>query len=129
MATKAHTPTPSDPAQLADYRPVKLRTRYDGWTAERQRTFLARLAETGSISDACRHAGVSTRSAYKLRRRPDAQTFATAWDRALQLATLRFTTIDFAREVKGTPAARPIGSADSVNLMPTQREHPQRISR
>jgi len=93
---------PTEPAQLADYRPVTVRARHDGWTAERQRTFLTLLAETGSISEACIHAGVSSRSAYKLRQRPDATAFAKAWGEALRLATLRLTTIAFERAVKGT---------------------------
>lgn len=93
---------PAEPAQLADYRPVRIRARHDGWTADRQRKFLTVLAETGSISEACIHAGVSSRSAYRLRQRPDAAAFARAWDEALRLATLRLTTIAFERAVKGT---------------------------
>ena len=65
------------PAFLADYRPVVgQRTRHDGWTAERQRTFLTVLAETGCISEACSEAGVSSRSAYRLRQLPHAKAFA-----------------------------------------------------
>lgn len=93
----------ADPTLLADYRPVRLkRTRSDGWTAERQRKFLIALAETGSISEACGGAGVSSRSAYRLRQRADAKSFAEAWDRALRLATIRLTTVAFERALKGT---------------------------
>ena len=91
------------PAILADYRPVpQSAARHDGWTAERQRRFLTVLAETGCISEACGQAGVSSRSAYRLRQRADAAAFATAWDQALRLATLRLTTVAFERAVKGT---------------------------
>ena len=94
---------PDEPTNLADYRPVAgQRTRHDGWTAERQRTFLTVLAETGCISDACVRSGVSSRSAYRLRQRADAAAFANAWDQALRLATLRLTTLAFERAVKGT---------------------------
>lgn len=93
----------SEPAFLADYRPVeRARVRHDGWTVERQRIFLVVLAETGCISEACGQAGVSSRSAYRLRQHPDAKAFADAWDQALRLATLRLTTIAFERAVKGT---------------------------
>ena len=92
-------PTPPQPDTLPV---VPLRTRHDGWTAERQRTFLTVLAETGCISDACSLAGVSSRSAYRLRQRPDAAAFAAAWDQALRLATLRLTTIAYERAIKGT---------------------------
>ena len=102
MATKPATPIPAEPAQLADYRPVKLAKRSNGWTAERQRKFLTVLAETGCISEACTQAGVSSRSAYRLRQRTDAQSFARAWDQALRLATVRLTTIAFERAVRGT---------------------------
>jgi hypothetical protein len=88
-------------APLADYQPVALRARSDGWTAERQRKFLAVLAETGCISDACIHAGVSSRSAYRLRQRPDARAFADAWDDALRIAAARLVAIAFDRAIKG----------------------------
>jgi len=103
LPAHAEPQTHADPTPLpTDLPVVELRTRHDGWTAERQRTFLTVLAETGCISDACCLAGVSSRSAYRLRQRPDAAAFAAAWDQALRLATLRLTTIAFERAVKGT---------------------------
>ena len=81
---------------------VPLRVRHDGWTAERQRIFLTLLAETGSVTLACIDAGVSSRSAYRLRARPDATAFAAAWDHALKLATVRLTTLAFERATRGT---------------------------
>lgn len=82
---KPTDPTPSGaPVALADYRPVTgQRTRHDGWTAERQRIFLTVLAETGCISEACTNAGVSSRSAYRLRQRADAAAFANECSSAL----------------------------------------------
>ncbi len=86
MATKlrAHAAAPvpdDDPAHLADYQPVTLhRQRHDGWTAERQRTFLIALAETGCISEACRLTGITTRSAYRLRGHALGTAFAEGWD-------------------------------------------------
>ena len=82
--------------------PVPVRVRHDGWTAERQRAFLTVLAETGSITHACIDAGVSSRSAYRLRARPDAAAFAEAWDQALKIATVRLTTLAFERATRGT---------------------------
>lgn len=94
---------PADPTFLADYRPVpRKRTRADGWTARRQREFLTVLAETGCVSEACIKAGVSSRSAYRLRQLPGATAFAAGWDQALRLATLRLTTVAFERAMKGT---------------------------
>lgn len=94
--------TNQPPTALANFRPVKVKARHDGWTVARQRKFLIILAETGSISLASRDAGVSARSAYRLRQRPDAQSFAAAWDQALRMATLRLTTLAFERAVTGT---------------------------
>lgn len=63
--------------------PVPLRGRRDGWTVQRQADFLGYLAETGSVMGACEAIGMSRNSAYRLRRRRDAESFAAAWDAAL----------------------------------------------
>jgi hypothetical protein len=63
--------------------PVPTRTRRDGWTVERQADFLGMLAETGSVIGACEAVGISRKSAYQLRARPGATSFAAAWDAAL----------------------------------------------
>lgn len=93
---------PSAAGEPAPYPPVQLRYRHDGWTAERQRDFLTALAETGSISIACAQAGVSSRSAYRLRSHPNGAAFAQAWDIALKLATARLTALAYERATRGT---------------------------
>lgn len=87
---------------IPDFEPARLRPRHDGWTAERQRVFIATLAETGCISDACAVAGISPRSAYRLRGHPQAAGFVEAWDRALAVATGRLASIAFDRAIKGS---------------------------
>ena len=62
--------------------------RRDGWTAQRQLTFLAELARTGSITRAARAAGMSRESAYRLRKRDPHGLFAAAWDRSLKRGAL-----------------------------------------
>ena len=120
MATRLHAavpasepdaalPDPATPAQapdtheaIADYEPVTLhRRRHDGWTAERQRTFLIGLAETGCISEACRLSGITARSAYRLRARKLGARFADAWDQALRYATARLMTLAYERAIRG----------------------------
>ena len=54
-----------------------------GWTARRQADFLGMLAETGSVMGACEAVGMSRKSAYALRARAGAESFAAAWDAAL----------------------------------------------
>ncbi|MEL1251358.1 hypothetical protein [Aurantiacibacter gilvus] len=62
------------------FHPAVPRSRRDGWTVERQCLFLGHLYLTGSVAGAAAAAGMSRMSAYRLRRRPDAQGFAHAWD-------------------------------------------------
>lgn len=92
-------PTDTD---TPDFTPVRTRARFDGWTAERQRIFLTALAESGCISIACHDAGMTARSAYRLRAHPDGASFARAWDHALRLALPRLATIAVDRAVRGS---------------------------
>lgn len=94
-------PTPDATDPLADYTPVTLRARHDGWTAERQRSFLRALADTGCISEAAHATGITPRSAYRLRNHPQGKAFAAAWDQALQLAAARLMTTAYERAIKG----------------------------
>ena len=87
---------------ITDFEPARRRPRHDGWTAERQRMFIATLAETGCISDACVAAGISPKSAYRLRADPRAGAFVEAWDHALVIATGRLASIAFDRAINGS---------------------------
>jgi len=86
--------TPFDGVPLDDSR-----NRLAGWSAERQRLFLANLAETGSVHLASAAARLTARSAYRLRARSPA--FAAAWDTADQLAVGRLSAIAFDRAISG----------------------------
>ena len=72
-----------------------------GWTAERQRKFIEHLALTGAVGEACAAVGVSSSSAYRLRNRAGAESFARAWDSALRLAVTRLGAIALDRAVNG----------------------------
>ncbi len=81
------TPLP-DPLEAEDdplaFTPVPLKNlRHDGWTERRQRDFIAALAAMGSVRHALRAVGKTKQSAYVLRNRPGAESFAAAWDLAL----------------------------------------------
>lgn len=65
------------------FRPVPLRARADGWSEARQCAFLAQLYVTGSVAAAARAVGMTRASAYRLRARPGAESFAAMWDRVL----------------------------------------------
>ena len=84
-----------DDLPLPDFTPVPLsRSRRDGWTVERQRAFIAALARTGVVAAAARAVGMGVTSAYNLRRRAGAESFARAWTLVETEARQRaFTTI------------------------------------
>lgn len=58
-------------------------------TPDLQRAFVLRLAETGIVKSAAAHIGRSLEALYKLRQRPGAEGFASAWDEALGWGVLR----------------------------------------
>ena len=90
-------PAPESPA--FDVAPT--RNQHSGWTAERQRKFIEHLSLTGSVGEAAAIAGVSSRSAYRLRNKAGAESFARAWDAALSLAATRLAAIAFDRALHG----------------------------
>lgn len=71
--------------QASRHTPIA-RPRHDGWTQDKQVTFIMALHRTGNVSRAAAAAGMSRESAYRLRARPTANEFAAAWDRALSCA-------------------------------------------
>jgi hypothetical protein len=66
-----------------DFTPVPVRARRDGWTPERQRRFIAALAQTRSVTRAAGAVGMTREGAYQLRGRAGAAGFAAAWDAVL----------------------------------------------
>ena len=86
-------------ARVPPFLPVPLRARGDGWTPERQARFVGLLAETGSVAEAARRVGLTRESAWRLRRRIGAASFAHAWDAVVALrrgepAAKRKVTLD-----------------------------------
>jgi hypothetical protein len=69
--------------RVPKFTPVPLRYRSDGWTPGRQADFLGMLAETWSVAAAARHVEMTRESAYRLRDKPGAESFAAAWDSIL----------------------------------------------
>jgi hypothetical protein len=75
------------------------RYRHDGWTPDRQATFLQVLGDTGCVTDACRAIGLTTTSAYRVRRRiPE---FAEQWALALRRASVSLEAVAWKRAVDG----------------------------
>jgi hypothetical protein len=90
------SPTPPKPrarrlkAAGIAFVPVRTeRKRHDGWTPARQQAFLVALYATGVVAIAAKSVGMSGRTAYRLRTRPGAASFAAAWDKLLREARQR----------------------------------------
>lgn len=84
MEHKAQYPDPDEDDLLA-FTPVPmLRKRANGWTPERQRRFIYALQIMGSVGPAVRAVGMGRASAYRLRERAGAESFAEAWDIAFE---------------------------------------------
>lgn len=95
-----YTPVGEDSAPR--FTPVPLqRHRHDGWTPERQKAFIQVLTVTGQVATACRAVGMSRKSAYKLLERPDAASFAQAWQAALTEGRQRMLDQLLARAING----------------------------
>lgn len=84
------TPSPAaEPEDPLVFTPVPITARHDGWTADRQRAFIAVLASHGGVAAAARAMGMTPQTARRLRTRPDAESFARAWDAAIEEGRLR----------------------------------------
>ena len=94
-------PAPSPFAFVRTFNPVFTRNRHDGWKPQKQIAFINALAESGCVADACRRVGMSTESAYALKRRYDAIDFRLTWDAALDYAVKRLSDAALSRAIHG----------------------------
>jgi hypothetical protein len=73
-----------DPSNHIAFDPVpRQRARRRGWSEARQRGFIFALSRCGSVRAAARAVGMSPRSAYALLDARGADSFAAAWDQAI----------------------------------------------
>jgi len=86
---------------LPAFEPVPRKFRHDGWTPERQKAFIAALADTGSVKRAARAVNMSPEGAYWLRRQPGSETFRRAWEAALDFGVQRLKDEAFDRALNG----------------------------
>lgn len=89
--------------KAADFEPVPLRYRHDGWTPDRQLEFIEALADCGCVDSAARAVGMARSSAYALRRRHDAQAFRLAWDAAEDISIACLSSAAMSRAINGVP--------------------------
>ncbi|HEY0598094.1 hypothetical protein [Sphingopyxis sp.] len=82
------------------------RNRADGWTADAQANFIRALEAMGSVGQAAKAVGMGRRSAYRLRERPGAASFADAWDRAISMGRTHQFGIAMDRAINGVTIVR-----------------------
>lgn len=87
------SPDPLNPdltGMLFDFTPVPLeRVQANGLSPLVQKRFIYALSVMGSVGTAARAVGMGRVSAYRLREREGADSFATAWDNAIRLGRTR----------------------------------------
>ncbi len=86
---------------LPEFTPVPRKYRHDGWTPERQRAFIAALADTGSVSRAAAMVNMAQTNCYTLRRAAGAESFRRAWEAALDFGVARLKDVAFERAIDG----------------------------
>lgn len=98
-------PSPDQRPPLLAFTPVPRKCRrVDGWTPERQRAFIAALADTGSVTAAARAVNMSHATAYDLYNHPEGASFRAAWNHALSLGVQRLKDGAMERAINGVPS-------------------------
>ena len=93
------------------------RHRADGWTPDTQANFIRALS--GSVGKAARAVGMGRASAYRLRERSHAASFAAAWDSAISMGRMHQFSVAMDRALNGVTIVRVLkGGAIDVSSGP-----------
>ncbi len=104
---------PPDDDPLLGFTPVPhTAPRSNSITADKQRAFIAELAACGIVTQAARKIGKSVEALYKLRNRPGAEGFRTAWEEAIDRGVARLEDTALARALEGEE--RPLVSRGEI---------------
>jgi hypothetical protein len=95
------------------FTPVPVRAQHNGWSPDLQFRFILALARGAGPQEAARGVGKTRQSAYLLRNRPGAESFAAAWLRAASFSTSALSAI-------GSPGASAVG-IDTILVPRTYR--------
>lgn len=104
MENDSNTPPPQPllPGTILAFTPVpQLRKRANGWSAARQEQFILALEVMGSVGPALRAVGMGRASAYKLRDKEGAESFAAAWDTAIGMGRGRQYDVAMEQAING----------------------------
>jgi hypothetical protein len=87
-----------------EFTPVPRGTkRWNGLTELKQRTFIQLLADSGSVTMAAKAIGTSSSAMYNLRRSEGAESFAAAWEVAVDIGARRVLDTLMEHAIHGTP--------------------------
>ena len=114
-------PAPAAPTHASPAPPSQ---RHDGWTPDRQRSFVEGIAGGDTVEQACRRVGLAVSSAYALRRRANGAAFALAWDGARLLAREALADTLLTRALEGQEET--ITRADGSTV--TRYRHDNRLA-
>ncbi len=109
MEQPIHTDPPELclPDTIFAFTPVpQQRKRLSGWTAARQEKFIVALEAMGSVGMALRAVGMGRASAYRLREKEGAGSFAAAWDMAAEAGRGRVFDAMMERAINGITTVR-----------------------
>lgn len=118
MTNDSSDPTEPDlTGTIFDFTPVPFeRVRSNGWSPLAQRRFIHALSVMGSVGAAARAVGMGRISAYRLREREGADSFAVAWDRAIGEGKSRQYGYAMERAINGVTTVRVLrGGSVSVS--------------
>ncbi len=104
------------------------RHRADGWTPETQASFIRALEAMGSVGKAVRAVGMGRASAYRLRERPEATSFAAAWDRAISTGRTHQYSIAMDRALNGVTIVRVLKGARLMSVAARTGGRPRRAT-
>jgi esterase/lipase superfamily enzyme len=82
------------------------RVRANGWSPLVQKRFIYALSVMGSVGAAAKAVGMGRASAYKLKDRLDAASFAAAWDHAHHLGRWRQYDVAMEQAISGVTTIR-----------------------
>ena len=89
---------------MLDFTPVPRATkRWNGITDQKQRVFIDSLAGSGCVKMASNSIGTSTGAMYQLRKAEGAESFAAAWDKAVEAGARIVLDLLMAHAIHGTP--------------------------
>ena len=107
---------PDSPQIIIPFTPVPLaRQRHDGWTRRTQQRFIDALGALGSVGQAARAVGMT-------RARPGADSFAAAWDQALDIGRARMFDVAMTSALDGHTTIR-ITHGGAFTLEPGVTRH------